>query len=93
MDLPGFTSAWLRSSSSKAANTADFAKFPARVVVGSAKSMLQERREKKLLTQWIRKKLSKDSLHIFSLIRNVKTYMTDMICCCCKVGETKWALL
>lgn len=43
---PGLAPLWAFSSSSKAAKTADLAKLPVRVVVGSAKSILQCDKEK-----------------------------------------------
>lgn len=46
---PGFCPAFSRSSSSKAASTADFAKAPARVIVGSSKSILKENENVKVL--------------------------------------------
>jgi hypothetical protein len=47
VNSPGLTPALACSSSSNAANTADLAKMPDRVVDGSLKSMLQNKEEKK----------------------------------------------
>lgn len=52
-NLPGFCALFSRSSSSRAARTADFASFPARVVVGSSKSILNNEMRFPLLHSWI----------------------------------------